>query len=164
MRLRVGSLAATVCLAAVACDTPTAPAFPADEPPTAFAMSVGGFGFGSHDVTLRNDTLVVVRRPDFAPNGATTTYVVPARDAWHTFWRAADAAGVREWPSHCVNPNVVDGGGFTLDIAYRGGHVASTGANSYPRRGGRCNGDPERTPEYSAFLAAVAQLIGRAYP
>jgi len=142
----------------------TAPVFPLDAPPTAMLLSYGGYGFGSHDVTSRGDTLIVTRRPDFSNDGPTVTRVVPSPAAWNDFWRAADAAGVRSWPSACRNDAVADGGGFSLDLTYAGGRIRSTGSNSYPLRTGRCNRDPEHSPEFAAFLTAVSRLIGRRYP
>jgi hypothetical protein len=150
--------------ARAACGAPRAPAFPEDAPPAAMQLSVGGFGSGQQEVTLRGDTVIVTRRPFVSPEDATLARVVPSRDAWRAFWRAADAAGVRRWPSTCRNDRIVDGGGYTLELWYPGGRITSSGSNSYPQRDGRCNGDPGRTPEFSAFLAAVSQLIGRSYP
>lgn len=151
-------------LLAIACEPVTAPDFPADGPPDALLVRVDGFGFGTPAVTLRGgDTLVVERRTDWRPDSAVVTRVVPTRDAWQAFWRAADAAGVRAWPRTCRNERVADGGGYTLDIVYAGGRVASQGTNSYPRRSGACSG-LETTAEYRAFTAAVAALIGRPFP
>jgi hypothetical protein len=90
--------------------------------------------------------------------------VVPTPAEWHAFWRAADAAGVRRWPANCRNDRVADGGGYTLELSYPGGRITSSGPNSYPQRDGRCNGDPEQSPEFRAFAAAVSRLIGRSYP
>lgn len=155
---------ACVLAAAAGCfGVPTAAEFPDDGPPSTFEVVYGGFGFGSHDVTLRGDTLVVVRRVDFRPDSTTTSRVIPTRDAWGAFWRAADAAGVRSWPRECLNRDVVDGGGFSLRITWPGGRVEASGGNSYPQHGG-CNRSPEWSPEYKAFNAAVAQLIGMRYP
>lgn len=149
--------------AAVGCSrTPTAPAFPADAPPSVFRLSVYGFGFGSHDVTLKGDTLVVVRT-FMAPDSVRTSWVVPERAEWSAFWRAADAAGVRAWPRQCAANDIVDGGGFTLEIDYPGGRIASTGSNAYPRRDGRCISGGT-TADYQAFLDAVGALIGQSYP
>jgi hypothetical protein len=154
-----------VALAAVACfGAPTAPEFPLDAPPSALELKYGGFGFGSHDVLLRGDTLVVTRITDFRPDSTRTTRVVPTRVAWADFWRAADAAGVRSWPHACSNTDIVDGGGFSLRIAYAGGRVEASGANSYPQRDGHCGGSADWTPEYSAFAAAVSRLIGGPFP
>jgi hypothetical protein len=156
---------AALALAGLACTgVPTAPAFPLDAPPSALVLQYGGFGFGSHDIVLRGDTLVVTRIADFRPDSSRTVRVVPTRAAWADFWRAANAAGVRSWPRTCRNADVVDGGGFTLRIEYAGGRVEATGTNAYPQRDGRCGGSPDWTPEYSAFASAISRLIGMKYP
>jgi hypothetical protein len=161
---RIVNAGAVMCgLTLAACEPVTALPFPSDAPPTAFALTVSGFGFGSHSVTLRNDTLVIDRRREWRPDSASVSYVVPTRAQWGAFWRAADAAEVRAWPPRCENTRVADGGGFTLDVAYDGGRIASQGTNSYPTRGGDCGG-PEGTREYRELLAAVSTLIGRPYP
>jgi hypothetical protein len=165
MSLLARRAVAALTLAGAACSgVPTAPSFPLGSPPSVLELRYGGFGFGSHDVTLRGDTLVVTRLSDFGPDSSRTTRVVPTPAEWADFWRAADAAGVRSWPRTCRNTDVVDGGGFTLRLEYAGGRVEATGANSYPQRDGRCGGSPDWTPEYSAFVSAVSQLIGMKYP
>lgn len=164
MRRRLSPITALAVVAAGACTSPTAPAFSYDKPPTSFTMQYGGFGFGSHDVELRNDALIVVRRSPVSSDAPVTSYVVPTPAQWRAFWRDADAAGVRRWRRSCRNEQIVDGGGFTLEIAYDGGRVTAEGANAYPQRDGACSGDGAHSPEFDAFLAAISRLIGRSYP
>jgi len=162
--MRRALLPALLALLLAGCDDPTGPSLPREGAPRELVISFGGFGFGSHDVTLRGDTLVVVRRDFFQPFTATTTTVVPDAAAWQRFWSAASAAGVASWPRRCENPRVADGGGFSLRIVAGTRVWEAEGTNSYPQANGRCNGDPEQSAEFRAFTAAVSQLIGRAYP
>jgi len=159
----VAALTALTALTAVACADATAPAFPSDAPPSAFHINYSGWIYGSHDVLLRGDTLVVSRVPDFRPDGALETTVVPTASDWRAFWRAADAAGVRSWPRECIDRNIADGGGLSMRIDYAGGHVETTTSNSTPHRDGTCGGTAEGD-DYHALLAAVAALIGRPFP
>jgi hypothetical protein len=154
---------ALVAALATACSSSTAP-LPTEGAPDELRVTYGGFGFGSHDVTLRNDTLVVVRRNDFRPESTTTATVVPDAAAWQRFWTAADAAGVARWPRRCANTNIVDGGGFSLRIVADARTWESQGSNSYPQANGRCSGEPEHSRDFQAFTAAVSQLIGRPFP
>ncbi len=147
-----------------ACGDTLAPELPDNGPPTTLSMNVGGWIWGSLDVTLRGDTLVVVRRPDYQPAVPPTTYrVVPTPADWGAFWRAIDAAGIRGWPARCANPNVMDGGGFELAIGYGGGaRITASGTNAYPQRDGRCRDGT--SPEYDAFLKAMEQLLRHPFP
>jgi hypothetical protein len=143
---------------------PTAP-LPREGVPDLLEVRVSGYGFGSHEVTLRADTLVIVRRQFFGPAvGADSARVRPDAAAWQRFWSAAREAGVARWPRACANDRVADGGGFTLRIVDGARSWEATGSNSYPRANGRCNGSPTSSPEYLRFLNAVAALIGRPYP
>ena len=157
-------LALLLPLAAAGCDDPTGPSLPREGVPRELRVSYGGFGFGSHDVTLRGDTLVVVRRDFIQPQTPTTATVVPSAEAWRRFWSAADAAGVANWPRDCENPLIADGGGFSLRIVAGTRTWEAEGTNSYPQANGRCNGAPEQSADFRAFTAAVSQLIGRPYP
>ena len=157
-------LALVAALATAGCDDVTGPSLPREGAPRELEISFSGFGFGSHDVTLRGDTLVVTRRDFFQPQTPATARVVPDAAAWQRFWAAATAAGVPAWPRRCENPIIADGAGFSLRIVAGTRVWESQGSNSYPQANGRCNGDPGQSADFRAFLAAVSQLIGRPYP
>lgn len=146
------------------CSSATAPAFPDNDPPTSFSVSYWAWARGMADVTLHGDTLVAVRGNDVQPGLTTTVRRVPTSADWEEFWRAADGAGLRRWPSQCRNAAIMDGAAFTVDIIYAGGRVHSTGANAYPRRDGRCTTDGQRSDELGALLDAVSELVGQPYP
>jgi hypothetical protein len=162
--MRRATACALLALATAGCDATTGPELPTEGAPRELAVSYGGYGFGSHDVTLRGDTLVAVRRDFFRPQQATTTTVVPDAAAWRRFWAAAEGAGLARWPRRCENRDVADGGGFTLRIVGGAGTWEAQGINSYPQANGRCSGAPEHPADFRAFLAAVSALIGRPYP
>jgi hypothetical protein len=160
-RLFAGTLAA--CVACASAST-AAPRFPDAEPPSAMRVHVGRQWIGTHDVTLRGDTLVVAFEPMMGSERPSVTRVVPTADAWREFWRAAEGAGVRAWPRECRNPGIVDGGGFTLELAYGGERIEASGVNAFPRRDGSCRTDGVHSDELRDFLAAVSRLIGRQFP
>lgn len=150
--------------AGTGCSASTEP-LPREGVPDLLEVRVTGYGFGSHEVTLRGDTLVIVRRLFFGPSvGADSARVRPDETAWQRFWTAARQAGVARWPRACANDRVADGAAFTLRIVDGTRSWEATGSNSYPRANGRCNGSPTSSPEYIRFLNAVSALIGRQYP
>ena len=159
------SVIALAALLAAGCSSePTAP-LPREGAPDLLEVQVHGFGFGSHAVTLRADTLVIVRRQYFGPGfRADSARVQPDAAAWRAFWTTAREAGVARWPRTCANDRVADGGGFTLRIVDGARRWEAAGSNSYPRANGRCNGSPTASLEYTRFLNAVSELIGRPYP
>ena len=149
----------------LACDGDTTAPLPREGVPDVFEVQVSGYGYGTHDVSLRGDTLVVVRREFFGPTtGTHTARVVPDSAAWRAFWAAARAAGVDDWPRECADPRIADGGGFTLRIVDGARSWQASGSNAYPRADGRCTGSATVSSDYAAFLRAVSALIGRPYP
>jgi hypothetical protein len=160
MMSRVVPVAAALALAG--CHHATVPR--AGAPPTAMRLSVGRQWIGTHDVTLRGDTLVVDFRPMMGAERPSVTRVVPTPEAWREFREAAERAGVRAWPRECRNPGIVDGGSFTLALAWPDARVDAAGTNASPRRDGSCRTDGVYTDELREFFAAVSRLIGRQYP
>jgi hypothetical protein len=158
MRARPAALLAAL----AACSDPAAP-LPREGAPAEFAVSFSGFGYGSHDVTLRGTSLVVVRRDFFDPRATDSITVTPSAEAWRTFWTAARVTGVGAWPRECVDTRLVDGAGMHVRFVADGRVLERTMANSWPGRDGRCRG-PDVTPDVRAFQAAVGALIGRRYP
>ena len=160
MRLRPAALPVALLLAA-SCG-PTEP-LPEGGPPRAFAVEEGGFGVGALTVALRADTLVVTRR-GWDSRVAVTREIVPTDAAWRAFWADVRRAGVRAWPARCSNDRVVDGGGFSVTLAWDGGAARGEYTNSYPRRTGRCGGDPSWSEEARVFLEAVRRVAGEPPP
>jgi hypothetical protein len=159
--MQIRSLALAAALAALAgCDNPAAP-FPDEGPARVLVFSGGGFGTGAHRVEARGDTVVLTRIPwEGLPGGRPDSVrTVPTAAAWRAFWDAADQAGVRRWESRYRAENIVDGYGWSLDLAAGGSRVRSTGSNAYPDRRGREH-EGESTPEFRAFVAALEALAG----
>jgi hypothetical protein len=162
---RVAGLAvAGLALAVDACRT-VRPAGDAAPPrPDVLHVRVARQWIGVHEVTLRGDTLVVDHQPMMGSERPSVTRVVPGPEAWREFREAAERAGVRAWPRECRNPGIVDGGGFSLALAWGGTRVESSGVNAAPQRDGRCRTDGEYSDELRDLLAAVSRLIGRPFP
>ena len=138
---------------------------PASGAPAAFEVSFAGYGYVSTSVTLDGEALVIVRALDANPGERTTTIVTPTDADWAAFWTAARRVGLARWPRSCVNTNVVDGSGLSVDITFDGGQITRSAMNAYPRSDGACvRGGIDPTDEYMAFFAAMGELIGRSFP
>ncbi len=162
--LRGLALAAGLALIAGCSELWTAPPFPSAAPPVGFAVTVTVPAWGSHAVTLHNDTLVAVRAFGAKPDSTATTRVVRDSTAWQAFWRSADAAGLRAWPALCGSRDSAQGPSYDVLVVYGDSlHVRSLGLNSYPRRDGTCD-RAGATAEFQALMAAVGALIGQTYP
>ncbi len=119
----------------------------------------------THEVTLRGDTLTVVRRRFFDPRvGVGSTNLVGDAAARRAFWTATRTARVEEWPSRCIDERIADGGGFQLRIVAGGRTWNASGVNAHPAPNGRCTASGEPSPEYTAVMGAVSALIGRPFP
>jgi hypothetical protein len=156
---------AALALLAVACTGDAlAPELPDRGAPRALWVNVSAWPWGSIDVRLNGDTLVVVRRVDFQAQPSPATHrLVPSAADWVRFWEELDAAGVRGWLARCVNETLVDGGGFVLELAYgEGARISARGTNAYPQRNGRCRDGT--SPEYEALLGTMTRLLGRPFP
>jgi hypothetical protein len=153
-----------VLLAAVACDDPVAP-LPSAGAPRSLEILASYFGSGTTRVRLDGSRLAYAYVPWGTTTGRATdsVAVTPDSAAWAAFWRGADRAGLGSWPRECVNRDVVDGGGISVDIAHAGGRLQIATSNAYPGRGGRCDRTTP-TPELAEFLAAVSALVGRPFP
>ncbi|MGZ8468011.1 MAG: hypothetical protein ACXWZ7_01185 [Gemmatirosa sp.] len=163
--MRRATVYALLALATAGCDALTGPDLPRAGAPRELLVSYGGYGYGSHDVSLRGDTLVVVRREFFRPELTTTARVVPTDAAWRRFWEAADDASVARWPRVCENRDIADGVGFGLRIVADGGETwEAQGSNAYPQANGRCSRSSEPSRDFRAFMAAISELLGRTYP
>lgn len=162
---RVAGLAiAALALAVDACRTTPPPDAAAADRPTALHVRIGRQWIGTHEATLRGDTLVVDVRPMMGSEAPSVTRVVPTAAAWREFRSAVERAGVGRWPRECPNPGIVDGGGFSMELAWGALRAASSGVNAYPRRDGSCRGDGMYSDEMRDLLAAVSRLAGRPFP
>jgi hypothetical protein len=161
-RLPFAAALAASFASAGACGNATGPAaaLPQAGAPRALAYSGGDFGGALTSVRMAGDTVVLVRRPFFAPADSAVRRRVPSAEEWRAFWEAADAAGVGRWPAACADPSVADGGGFAFELAWAGGRRAGTYSNAYPTREGGCRRDPQVTAAAATFQEALFAMAG----
>jgi hypothetical protein len=147
-------------LAVAGCRSTAAP-LPRAGAPGALEFSVGGFGADGRTVLVRVDTVLLWRTPwDRGPGAdVDTVRVVPTPDAWRTFWRAANRAGVRRWRERYMAEGVVDGTGWSLCLDVGDTVIESTGSNAYPDRQGGEH-ELEMTDDFRALMTALGELVG----
>ncbi|HYW10221.1 MAG TPA: hypothetical protein VE913_24870, partial [Longimicrobium sp.] len=154
-------VATLLTLGGCCCAGITAP-LPERGPPEELRFSTSGYGGPSAILTLRGDTVMLLRAPwERGPGTAVDTVrAVPDARAWSDFWRVAEGAGVRRWRGRYMAEGVADGVGWGLRIVADGMTIESQGSNAYPDREGREH-ELRETPEYRAFVDALGALVGQ---
>ena len=126
--------------------------------PQTFSVRIGGMLGSTFRVELSGKTLdysVTRRRETSAP-----VKVTPTTEQWREFRKALDEANVWRWKSDYLNRRVMDGTQWSLDITYADRSIKAAGSNSYPDDKGKANGQPQFTPAFARYLAAVEKLLG----
>ncbi len=83
----------------------------------------------------------------------------PSKRQWVSFWDQVEKLGVWDWLPEYPNPGVTDGTGWDVDLQYGGRSVESGGSNNFPVNGEMSN-DPNTSPQFRKFCAAVRRLLG----
>ena len=129
-----------------------------EENPQKLSARIGGMLGATFRVELSGRTLeysVTRRRETSAP-----VKVTPTAEQWREFRKALDEVIVWRWKSDYLNRRVMDGTQWSLDIAYADRSIKAAGSNSYPDDKGKANGQPQFTPAFARYLAAVEKLLG----
>ena len=125
--------------------------------PTRLKFTLGGFNTECHEVEWQAGKLRY-RRAEVAYLWKPATELSPSPEAWTTFWRTADAAGIWRLQKDYQNAEVCDGLQWSLRLEYQDRRVHSEGSNFYPGSPG-----PEYSPtgEFAHFLRALRNLTGQ---
>ncbi len=88
--------------------------------------------------------------------------VTPTPGRLKAFWKALDGAKVWDWSPRYDNPNVLDGGYWTLSADRAGKSVAARGRNAYPDESdvARPRNEPFPGPTFQGVLKATEDLLG----
>lgn len=94
--------------------------------------------------------------------GRTPKTVTPTEAQWAAFWAALDEAKVWQWGPNYVNPNVLDGASWTLQLEHGTKRMKSTGRNGYPGDTdvAKMAREPVPSQVFGKTLKAVETLLG----
>jgi|GEM_PF-1097674 len=121
--------------------------------PSRLTASVGGFLTSSYKIDLQEDgNLVYWQNPTafalLAPVTEQETLKI-SDERWARFRESLDDARVWTWDQEYIDPNVLDGTTWRLEVVYADRSINSHGSNATPK--GR---------QFRKFLSAVEELIG----
>ena len=111
----------------------------------------------SNIVELRDGTLTCTT---FGPRRGNPQdrVITPTEAQWRDFRQTLDDLNVWKWHGEYDDPGVLDGMGWSLDIAYADHDVKSSGANAYPAANGEPNSQWTPTYPFRHYLAALKRL------
>lgn len=135
---------------------------PSRELPSTFELYIGGGIFPpNYTVKLEGASLRYechdIDRKTEQPK-VRSKIITPTAAQWRQFWRSMDEIGLWKWQAEYPNPLVMDGCGWSLDVAVAGKRVKSSGHNAYPnRRGMQLDSASE---DFEKYMNAVEALLG----
>jgi hypothetical protein len=98
----------------------------------------------------------LVYRPNFWSAGDQVFPVTTTLEDWMEFWAAADSANLWRWQEEYMNPLVLDGLQWSLEISYQGLLINCGGSNAVP--GWQDGPEFPENCEFGRFLEAVKAL------
>jgi hypothetical protein len=128
--------------------------------PTRFQLAFGGYLGGSTSLELNDRTLVFTVR-DGPFETVERVDIVPTDAQWTSFRQDVDALKLWRWQPEYSNHHVLDGGFWSLELAYADRDISAHGSNNYPDGTGRPTNSPDQSPEFLRLLRAVHALTGR---
>lgn len=126
--------------------------------PRKFAARIGGMLSITFEVKFLDGVLVY--STERARKTSDPVKITPTADQWREFRAALDDLKVWKWEADYINRKVHDGTQWSLEIEYPDHLIKASGSNSYPEDDGRSNGQPQMTPAFGRYLAAVEKLLG----
>jgi hypothetical protein len=122
----------------------------------AAGWSVAHLGDAALLAILARGVFAGYRRAEGAYLWKPATELKPSPEAWTTFWRTVDAAGVWRWQKNYQNPEVCDGLQWSLRLEHQDRAVRSEGSNAYP---GSPGPDYSPTGEFAHFLRSLTAIF-----
>lgn len=127
--------------------------------PERFRVKIGGFFGPSYSVRLKGSDLLYTAWDN--DDITAENRITPTLEEWQAFRQSLDAIDVWGWQEFYANPGVTDGTHWSLEIEWDDRTIVSFGDNNYPVADGLPENDPDITPTFEEFLAAVRKLVGR---
>jgi len=100
-------------------------------PRTRLRFNIGGFEAEGFDLRLSRGRIHYRRTVGPCP-GPSPQVIRSTEEQWRQFWLEVDRIGVWAWLPEYVNPNVLDGTQWSLELRYGERKVKSEGSNLYP--------------------------------
>jgi hypothetical protein len=121
--------------------------------PSRFTASIVGFLSSSYKIELQEDgKLIYWQNPEafalLAPATEQETLEI-SEERWARFREALDGARVWTWDQEYIDPNVLDGTTWRLEVVYPDRALNSHGSKATPKG-----------KQFRKFLSAVEELIG----
>jgi hypothetical protein len=127
--------------------------------PASLKAYSGGYGSPFWEITLHKNRLIITRGKTGECPQSTVT-VTPTATAWREFRQTLDDLRVWTWRAEYPNPGILDGGQWSLEVAYADRTLTTHGDNSYPGARGTPNITFNPTKTFNRYLAALKMLIG----
>jgi hypothetical protein len=131
------------------------PQSPHSELPEVLHITIGGFDGPSYDLLLTNGTLQYKAAGSISQlEDMKAAIIAPTASQWTAFRSSLDEIGVWNWKTNYINPDVLDGMGWSINVKYHDTGIFAEGANAYPESDGI---DP--SPIFQKLTAAVSMLL-----
>lgn len=119
-----------------------------DNIPIALSARIGGFAGPSYAVKIVNGALRYYHNPSgFIGRHTDSTHIDTSNDQWISFRNTLEEINIWSWDESYLNPDIVDGTSWNVQIKYNDKSIESGGSNATP-------------PEFHIFLKAVSELVG----
>src|SRR5262245_59248142 len=129
--------------------------------PSRFHMALNGMLGAGKGVVLEKGVLVYTR---YGTGGTKQQRkeIRPTPEQWRRLRQALDAINVWRWRADYPNPNVADGLGWEIEVAYADRKIFAAGSNNFPDDTGRPTGSPKTSGAFDRLCAAIGELLGDA--
>jgi hypothetical protein len=123
--------------------------------PELLHITVGGFDGPSYDLLLTNGSLQYRAAGSMSGlEDVKAEVIAPTASQWKTFRASLDEIGVWNWKTNYIDPDVLDGMWWTVNVKYADRSIAAEGANAYPDGEGA-----NQSPTFQKLTAAVSKLL-----
>jgi hypothetical protein len=137
--------------------------------PERLQVSIGGHFGTSFSVCLEGSALTykcTKSVESFPPKwDSLSEQIQPSEERWQAFRAALDRLAVWHWQLRYSDPEVCDGTGWSIEIAYADKSIVSGGRNSFPDRSGAPISitKARKGDTFGRFCGAVSALVGREF-
>ncbi|MGE5465410.1 MAG: hypothetical protein ACM3PB_00760 [Betaproteobacteria bacterium] len=122
--------------------------------PDLFDVSIGGYT-GKSSRARWQDGLLFCESASYGYETECQKTVTPAPAQWALFRGTMERIGVWQWSGEYVDPAILDGTGWSVEITWNDRYVKAEGSNAYPG-----SNSSEYSKAFQSFIAALNRLIG----